>query len=105
MDAVAPPVPYRSTPIFDETTLPTALRRDHATKEGVWGVIRVLEGALRLEFGDGTPDRRLSPGRSGLLLPAQPHRVEPLGAMRMQVDFYDEEPCLSAVPAGMDAAR
>ena len=27
--------PYRSTPIFDQDTLPAALRRRHDTKEGV----------------------------------------------------------------------
>ena len=39
---------YRSTPIFDQDTIPAALQRRHDTKEGVWGVIRVLEGKLRL---------------------------------------------------------
>ena len=37
---------YRSTPIFDESTVPKGLLRDHETKVGVWGRIRVLEGAL-----------------------------------------------------------
>lgn len=33
----APPLsPYRSTPVFDEATLPAALRREHRTKLGVW---------------------------------------------------------------------
>ena len=35
--------PYRSTPVFDETTLPEALRREHRTKAGTWGVIHVLD--------------------------------------------------------------
>jgi tellurite resistance-related uncharacterized protein len=86
------PAPYRSTPVFDQDTLPAALRREHRTKPGVWGVIRILEGRLRLDFGDGSPARILSPEAPGLLLPDQPHRVEPLGAMRMQVDFYDAAP-------------
>lgn len=60
-------VPYKRTPIFDETTLPAELRREHRTKAGVWGLIRVLEG------------RR---------------RVEPLGPMRMQVEFYNRLPDL-----------
>ena len=59
-------VPYRSTAIFDEKTLPAALRGEHKTKAGTWGVI----------------------------LPDQPHRVEPLGPMRMQVHFYDQAPDL-----------
>ena len=83
--------PYRSTAVFDETTLPAALRADHRTKPGVWGVVRLLEGELLLTFADGE-ERRLAPGRDGLLAPERLHRVEPLGPMRMQVDFYDREP-------------
>ncbi len=89
---MAAPAPYRSTPVFDQDTLPAALRREHRTKPGVWGVIRILEGRLRLDYGDGSSPRILSPDAPGLVLPDQPHRVEPLGAMRMQVDFYDTPP-------------
>lgn len=42
------PEPYRSTPVFDENTLPGGLRKEHRTKAGVWGIIRVLEGRLRI---------------------------------------------------------
>jgi tellurite resistance-related uncharacterized protein len=91
------PRPYRSTPVFDADSLPEALRREHRTKPGVWGVIRMLEGALRLEFGDGTAERIVAPDSPGLLLPDQPHWVTPLGAMRMQVDFYDVPPALAGM--------
>lgn len=88
--------PYKSTPVFDETTLPDALRRKHRTKEGVWGVIRVLEGELRLFLDDGPgaggDGTILTPNRPGLIRPQQTHHVEPLGRMRMQVDFYDRAP-------------
>lgn len=87
-----PPRPYRSTPVFDETTLPAALRREHNTKAGVWGVIRVLEGKLTLTFIDPPGEVTLDPDTSGLLLPQQPHFVTPVGRMRMQVDFYDQPP-------------
>lgn len=40
-------MPYKCTPVFDENTLPAGLRREHRTKPGVWGVIRVLDGRLR----------------------------------------------------------
>lgn len=89
--------PYRSTAVFDETTLPDALRREHQTKAGVWGVIRVLEGKLRLHFADGDREEILTPSRHGLVLPEQVHRVEPVGAMRMQVDFYDQPPANTSV--------
>lgn len=84
--------PYRSTPVFDETTLPTALRQEHRTKNGVWGVIRLIEGELRLVLAENGSETILTPSRPGLLLPERTHRVEPLGRMRMRVDFYDRAP-------------
>jgi tellurite resistance-related uncharacterized protein len=87
-------MPYKRTPVFDENTLPTGLRREHRTKLGVWGVIRVLEGRLRYRVLDPAAEMVLTPGRPGLALPDQPHLVEPLGPMRMQVQFYDRPPDL-----------
>ena len=84
--------PYKKTAIFDEVTLPDALHRDHSTKAGVWGVVRVIEGRLRLEYADGTAECILAPGLPGLVRPRQVHRVEPLGAMRMLVEFFEAEP-------------
>lgn len=84
--------PYRSTPIFDEHTLPAALRARHDTKAGVWGLIRVIEGALTLTYVDPSSEIVLTPDRPGLVLPQQPHFVTPLGRMKMQVDFYDHRP-------------
>lgn len=86
------PVPYRSTPVFDEATLPAALRGEHRTKAGVWGVIRVIEGSLKLRFPDPRLDRTLTPDEPGFILPEQSHFVEPLGPMQMQLDFYNEPP-------------
>lgn len=83
--------PYKTTPVFTEATLPAALRREHRTKAGVWGVIRLLEGNLRLIFPNGG-EEMLGPDRPGLIRPDEPHWVEPRGQMRMQVEFYDEEP-------------
>jgi tellurite resistance-related uncharacterized protein len=89
---MAAPLPYRTTPLFDETTLPQALRREHSTKAGVWGIIRVLEGRLRLDFADGTASQVLTPAQPGFIAPQQLHQVEPLEPMRMQVEFYNRPP-------------
>lgn len=88
------PAPYRTTPVFDEVTLPAALRAEHRTKAGVWGVIRVLEGRLRLTYVEPADVVELDPATPGLLNPEQPHFVAPLGAMRMQVEFYDRPPMI-----------
>ena len=92
--APTPTTPYKSTPVFDEATLPAGLRREHRTKAGAWGLIRVLEGRLRYQVLDPTSEVILEPGRPGLILPEQPHFVEPLGPVRMQIEFYDHLPDL-----------
>ena len=85
-------LPYRSTPVFDQDTLPSALRARHDTKAGVRGMVRVLEGELKLTYLDPPSEVVVTPGHPGLLLPQQPHFVTPLGDMKMQVDFYDQPP-------------
>lgn len=84
--------PYKRTPEFNENTLPAGLRAEHRTKAGVWGVIRVLEGELRYQVLDPSSEIILDRDRPGFVLPEQPHLVEPLGAMRMHVEFYNQDP-------------
>jgi len=86
--------PYRTTPMFDEVSLPGGLRRDHCTKAGVWGVIRVHEGVVVYTIVATNEEQRLTPGQPGLILPEQLHFVTPQGPMRMQVEFYDHQPVL-----------
>jgi len=86
--------PYKTTQVFDEVNLPASLRREHRTKTGTWGVIRVLEGRLRYQLLDPDSEVILDPGRPALIVPEQPHRVEPLDRVRMQVEFYDHLPDL-----------
>lgn len=86
--------PYKRTPVFDENTLPAALRREYRTKPGVWGVIRVLDGRLCYRVLDPASEEILDSRNPGLILPCQTHFVEALGPMRMQVEFYDHLPAL-----------
>jgi tellurite resistance-related uncharacterized protein len=95
---MATALPYRSTPVFDQDTLPAALRARHMTKAGVWGVIRLIEGQLRLTCLEPEAELLLDPGHPGIVRPEQPHFVTPLGPMTMRVDFYDHD------PAGIDGA-
>lgn len=86
------PEPYSSSPIFTETSLPAALRSRHTTKDGVWGVLRVFEGQVKFTALEPPSETIVSAGQSHLILPQQPHFVEPLGAMKMRVDFFREQP-------------
>jgi hypothetical protein len=66
------------------------LRREHRLKPGVWGVIRVLGGRLRYQVLNPVSEMILEVGRPAR--PDEPHLVEPLGPMRMQVEFYNQLP-------------
>jgi hypothetical protein len=52
-----------------------------------------VEGRLR--FSDAAGSLILTPDRPGLIHPERKHRVEPIGSMRMQVEFYDRQPTAS----------
>ncbi|MDQ0512488.1 DUF1971 domain-containing protein [Ancylobacter amanitiformis] len=84
--------PYRVSPAFDETTIPPALLRDHATKAGVWGIIRVLDGTIRYWPDDARQPLTLDSATPGLIRPGQPHHLSLTGSVRLQVEFYDRDP-------------
>lgn len=85
-------IPYKSTPVFDQDTLPGGLRREHRTKAGVWGIIRVFEGRVRYHVVDPVSDSLLDSRHPGLIFPDQPHFVEPAGPVRMRVEFRVSDP-------------
>jgi len=85
--------PYKQTRPFDQDTVPDALRSNHTTKPGIWGVIHVLEG--RLLYVVEPPLSRellLSPGMTAVVVPEVPHRVEPQGQVRFFVEFHRRAP-------------
>jgi tellurite resistance-related uncharacterized protein len=86
------PDPYKTTPIFDETSLPGAIRSAHSTKAGVWGLLRVLEGEVRLLFHEPHREVRVTPQTPALIPPEAVHHVGVDAPMRMQVEFYREPP-------------
>lgn len=79
---------YKRSPVFDQDSLPAGLRRQHSTKAGVWALIHVLEGRLRYRIHQPASEIVLTPQIVGLVRPEQLHEVEPLGPMRMFVEFY-----------------
>ncbi|MGC1458111.1 MAG: DUF1971 domain-containing protein [Steroidobacteraceae bacterium] len=83
---------YKRTPIFDEHTLPAGLRREHRTKAGVWALIHVTEGTLRYRVFDPFHEEVLTKERPGVVWPGQLHEVEPLGSVRLFVEFFAEDP-------------
>jgi len=83
---------YRRTPIFTETTIPAGLLSEHRTKEGVWGVIRVLEGSLGYRIKDARrpPMEFLLTPKTlpAVIEPTIKHEVEACGPVRFIIEFY-----------------
>ena len=84
--------PYAASPFFDEQSLPDALRNDHRTKAGTWGLLRVLEGEVRLIFTEPHAELFVTPTHPVIIPPQETHYVVPVGPMRMQVEFFRERP-------------
>ncbi|GGC44580.1 hypothetical protein GCM10011371_34980 [Novosphingobium marinum] len=84
--------PYKSTPRFNEETLPDAIRTAHSTKAGVWGVLVVEAGSVRLIFHEPRQVLTVSPGSPATIPPEALHHVETDGPMIMYVDFYRGKP-------------
>ncbi|MEZ5813999.1 MAG: DUF1971 domain-containing protein [Alphaproteobacteria bacterium] len=78
---------YKATPVFDENTLPQGLLKDHATKENVWGVIRIQTGKLEYNIQNGT-SQVLTADTPGIIEPTVKHHIKPLGSVSFCVEFY-----------------
>ena len=80
---------YKQTPEFSTATIPPGLLKDHTLKAGTWAQIVVLSGQLRYRIA--APLARellLTPGTIGVVAPEVPHAIEPLGEVRVRIDFY-----------------
>lgn len=91
---------------FTSTTLPKGLLKEHTTKDGTWGIIRVSQGLLEYkipfsstENDDDDDDAdshhhrhrvfRLSKDLHGIIAPQRLHQVKPLSAdVQFVVEFY-----------------
>jgi hemoglobin len=85
-------IPYRSTPVFTNDTLPEALRRAHSTKPGVWGLLKVIKGSVLYVIEESGEGQIVHATQSVVIQPQQLHSVDPQDDMEMQVDFYREAP-------------
>jgi tellurite resistance-related uncharacterized protein len=86
------PAPYKTTPVFDQETLPEAIRTEHRTKEGTWGLLRVLEGSATLVFIEPPRETSVDADSPGQIPPQEPHFVRLDGPVRLQIEFYREPP-------------
>jgi tellurite resistance-related uncharacterized protein len=77
----------RTTPDFDEHTVPAALLSAHRVADGVWGRLVVRSGSLRFVFETG-PGRIVHAGETQAIPPGVPHHVEVVGPVAFAVEFH-----------------
>jgi tellurite resistance-related uncharacterized protein len=79
---------YRTTAVFDESSVPAGLLGAHTTRTGVWGRIVVEQGRLLLRFLEPEIEEvLLDAEHPGIIPPEVRHQVQPLGAVRFRVEF------------------
>ena len=79
----------RTTPEFDQHTVPAGLLAAHTTGTGVWGRLVVHHGSATFTFEDqpGSP-HRLHRGDMIVIAPQRPHRVTVTGPVRFVIEFH-----------------
>jgi tellurite resistance-related uncharacterized protein len=78
----------RTSPRWDEHTMPASLKRSHRTAVSTWGRIVVHEGKLRF-VARTEPELNVivGPGSAQAIPPEVEHEVQPLGRVCFSIDF------------------
>ena len=92
--------PSRSSPVFTQDTLPTALQAEHILAPGHWAVLNVIEGSLRFVNLETNEERLISAPHLVTIRPGLPHRVALEGRLSCRIDFYREPPADSVDDEG-----
>ncbi len=82
--------PYRTIGPFTQDSLPTGLLREHNTKDGVWGLLEVLEGAVKYVITEPGEEAEhlLSSALPGVIAPQQKHHLILIGDVTFQIRFH-----------------
>lgn len=79
----------RTTPTFDESSVPAGLLRAHQVAANVWGRLVVEAGAIGFVFEDAPDDVRIvAAGQTQVIPPERPHHVVIDGPAQFAVEFY-----------------
>lgn len=72
---------------FTNEFIPQGLLKDHTTKDGTWGVIRLNQG--KLQYNVGGESFELSPSEPGIIEPNVKHSVKSLSEdLEFVVEFH-----------------
>lgn len=88
---------YKEMPIWTNDTIAPGLLKIHNTKVWVYGKINVMQWELEYtiyeseEWGE-VSTTILSPSNPGIAKPQEWHKIQPLGDVKIFVEFYKEKP-------------
>jgi len=89
----------RSTPEWDERTIPAALRRSPRAAANTWARIVVTSGQLNFRAATDPPLQTVvNASRSQPIPPGVEHQVQPVGSVRFSIDFLAVEPTATVAP-------
>ena len=78
----------RSVGPFNADTLPGGLRRNHRVADGMWGLLRVINGTVGFWMATDPPlDVHLAAGEQQAIPPMVDHRVVPEETMEIVLEF------------------
>lgn len=80
--------PYKRTADFTFDTVPDALTNDHSTKEGVWGVLNVVQGEMFYHVPSRQASVELEAGDQMLIESTLLHKVSLKEGSRFFVEFW-----------------
>lgn len=79
----------RSTPVFDEHSVPAGLLAEHRVADGVWGLLVVEAGSVRFVFEDGEArPAMIGAGDTQVIPPGRPHHLELDDPVTFHVEFH-----------------
>ena len=78
----------RTSPEWNERSLPAGLLRFHRLGSGIWGRIHVHDGHLQFSMASEPPfEHELDRGAEQAIPPEMDHEVRPVGSVRFSLDF------------------
>ena len=80
-------VTYKRTDRFNQDSVPEKFLSEHKTKDGVWAMIRVVDGEVKL-IREGAESETLNRRFPGFVQPNEPHRLELLGDVEFYLEFF-----------------
>lgn len=84
--------PVRRSPVWDESTLPPGLRRQHRLARGTWGRLEVEEGRVSFHLTESDTETELTGPTWVAIPPEVPHQLFLHGPVRLSIEFLAVTP-------------